>query len=291
MTDEHSHPTPNDKRPLFLRLKQRLRDLVFSDTEQAWHELREQQDDENRDLTEHEKHLVSAALRFDTITADEVAVSRSDVVAIQLKNSFKEVLAAFQTSRKSRLLVVGDGLDDVRGLLSNKDVLACVGKEKEFDLAHLMRPATFIPGTMALDKALQHLRKNKTQVAVVVDEYGGTAGLLSVRDVLEELVGDLADEDSRADVHAPIALSDAGYRVDPLMPLADFYGYFKLEVPKAEVPYSTVAGMLMHLCGRIPPKGEKVTAPQGFVFVVTNTDMRRILGVDVQVPEALRKAA
>jgi magnesium and cobalt transporter len=275
------------RKPLLTRWRLRARALFTDDREQAWHDLLEETQEAGEPLTEHERSLVSAALQLDTVEAEEVSLARSEIVFLESGDSFDQVLQTFKNSRKSRLPVVEKDLDHVKGFVSLKDLITFVGQEQKFKLDDILRPAAFIPETMSVDRVLQQMKKNRTQIAVVVDEYGGTAGLITLKDILEKLVGDIEDEDEDARPAAPSALGNGRFRVDPRMETEDFCKFFD---PQNNIydhdDFETVGGFVLTLAGRIPQKNESFTDENGFTYIVTATNGRRILELDVLKPSS-----
>ncbi|MDD9912250.1 MAG: CBS domain-containing protein [Alphaproteobacteria bacterium] len=284
MMDDSSTNDSGRKESFLSHWRRKAYALFSNDTEQEWQNLRKlNQVEEDEPLTEHERSLISAALQLDTLVADDVALPRSDIVFIKSDCSFPEVLKIFQTSRKARLLVIGEDLDDVQGFLSLKDVISYVGKEADFKLKDLIRPATFLPETLSVDRVLQRMKKQRAAIAVVTDEYGGTAGLLTLKDVLGELVGDLEDEDAEeAPCMMPLPLGNGSYKLDPKMPMQDFRTFFSLPEPMDEEDFETVSGYIFSLAGRVPTQGESVLAPDNLKFSVSKSDGRRLLEITVQ---------
>ena len=274
-----------EKQPVLTRWRLGALRFLSNDREQEWREILEESN-EGEDISEHERSLISAALQLDTVIIDAVAVPRSDIIALPIDASFGEVLQTFQTSRKSRLLVMGENLDDIRGFIALKDIVGFVGRDDTFDMKEVLRPATFLPETMTGDKALQVMKKDRVQVCVVVDEYGGTGGLLTLKDILEELVGDIEDEDDFTAPVPPRQLQKGIYKIDPKMSVEDFRTFFKLPEPLGEDDFETVSGYILNLLGRLPKQGEKLPERDGVSLIVTTTDGRRILGVEAHAKSA-----
>jgi CBS domain containing-hemolysin-like protein len=281
-TTSTSNNSDGQRKPLLTRWRLRARALFSNDTEQAWHDLLEETQEAGETLTEHERSLVSAALQLDTVEAEEVSLARSEIVFLDINDPFKQVLQIFKTSRKSRLPVVEKDLDHVKGFISLKDIITFVGKEESFRLANIVRPATFIPETMSVDRVLQHMKKSRTQIAIVVDEYGGTAGLVTLKDILEKLVGDIEDEDEDVRPAAPSALGSGHFRIDPRMEVESFYNFFNFSNETDDQDdFETVGGLVLALAGRIPQKGESFTDNSGLTYTVTATNGRQILELEV----------
>ena len=265
------------------RLRRKMRRWVHSDADRAWHDLLENSTNGEESITEEERTLISAALQLDETTAEEVSIARSEILTLAKDADFEATLNRFRETRKSRLPVEGENLDDILGFVALKDVVTYVGQSDTFSVNAVLRPVPFVPESMTLDRVLQRLRKDRAQLAVVVDEYGGTAGLVTIKDILAELVGDIEDEDTTADDPLPPKLiKDQTYAVDPRMEMEEFRSFFAMSIPADEEQAETVGGYLFAHEGRIPATGEMLTV-EDLQFKVTDADGRRILGLEVIV--------
>ncbi len=267
--------------PGFNGLRRKMRRWIHSDADQAWHDLLEHNSHGEDVITEEERTLISAALQLDETTADEISIARSEIMTLDRDADYESTLNRFRETRKSRLPVAGENLDDILGYVALKDVVMYVGEPADFDLQTMMRPIPFVPESMTLDRVLKRFRKDRAQLAVVVDEYGGTAGLVTVQDIMAELVGDIEDEDtSDAEPLPPKRLTDKTYAIDSRMEMEAFRSFFNMSVPEDEEQAETVGGYLFAYVGRIPAAGEEITA-EDLLFKVTKADGRRILEMEV----------
>lgn len=240
--------------------------------------LIEERDDAGEALSEDERELIASALKFGDIDADTVCVPRSDIVAVQRHSAFEEVLKVFKDSELSRLPVYGKDLDEIVGFVTLKDMVRYFGRSEDFELRKAARPCCFVPDSLMLPQVLEEMRKRKVQLAVVVDEYGGTAGLITGKDILEQLIGDIEDENEKevAKEHVQY-LSKGRFRVDPRMEIDDFSDEEKEKLGiAAEGDYDTLSGYLLEIIGRMPEKGEHITLPTGHEIIVNVADGRRI---------------
>ena len=238
-----------------------------------------------------ERSLIEAVVDFGETTVREIMTARADVVALPMTASFADAAALVRESGHSRLPVVDGTLDRVVGLLVAKDLLAVAGLEDGPDgapfphvvsfpdranlpgaahvlpsddaapaspLAPLLRTPFFVPDSLRLDDLMEEFRTRRTHVALVVDEYGETVGLVTMEDLLEEVVGEIRDErdtDERPDL---TLLPDGTYRLDARVNLDDLSDDLALDLPLADYDFDTVAGLILHLCGRMPTVGETV---------------------------------
>jgi len=180
---------------------------------------------------------------------------------------------AMQT-RHSRFPVIGENKDDVIGILLAKDLLRHYAGEEEFNVREMLRPAVFIPGSKPLNVLLKEFRKNRNHMAIVVDEYGGLAGLVTIEDVIEQIVGDIEDEYDFDDVEDNIVPEKGGqYRVKALTDIADFNTAFGTHYSNQD--FDTIGGLVMSRFGRVPKRGEQIGFDQ-LTFKVLRADSRRL---------------
>ncbi len=271
-----------EKQSILTRWRKTILRWATNNAEQEFHKILTETNNGDS-LTEHERSLISAALQLDTVTADEIASVRSDIVSIPKKASFKTALKTFQSCHKSYLPITGENLDDVQGYLSMKDVLAFIGKERKFRISEVMRPAVFAPESVSIDRVLLQMKKHGVPLAVVVDEYGGTTGLLTLKDILSQLVGDIEDGDGNPEEpEQPKPLGEDKYTIDPRMNIENFRKYFNLPTPTQEDEFETVGGYVLSLAGRVPAKNESFKSKEGLVFTISQTDGRRLISMEVK---------
>ncbi|MCB1165936.1 MAG: HlyC/CorC family transporter [Leptospiraceae bacterium] len=230
---------------------------------------------ETRLLAEEIKHLLEEGVRHGTIAhseheiienvleindtaAREVMVPRVDIKAISVDAADEEIRKAVD-SLYSRLPVYGEGLDNIIGILHMKDLMRCLARQEPYQLSRLARPAYFVPESMKIGKILQEMQKRKTHMAIVVDEYGGTAGLLTMEDILEEIVGEIQDVTEIPDEDEFLPLPDGSYLVSGSCGISDFNEFMKEGLPEAD-SYTSVAGFVIEQIGRFPEVGEKIVS-------------------------------
>jgi magnesium and cobalt transporter len=207
------------------------------------------------------------------------------MVVIDIEQTFEEVLAVILESGHSRFPVIGEDRDEVLGVLLAKDLLRLFGDDEGKDLAikTLLRPATVIPESKRLNTLLKEFRDSHNHMAIVVDEYGGVAGLLTIEDVLEEIVGEIDDEHDHEEAEFIRPDGDKNgspsFAVRALTRVEDFNDYFECQLDDDE--YDTIGGLVMHELGRLPRLGETVGIG-GFEFAVVEADERRIDALQVQ---------
>ncbi|MGI9232498.1 MAG: HlyC/CorC family transporter [Woeseiaceae bacterium] len=237
------------------------------------------------DLDAEEKSMLTGVLEVSETQVREVMVPRSQMVVIDIEQDFDEILSLIVESGHSRFPVIGEDRDEVLGVLLAKDLLRYFGTDaaKEVTIRKLLRPASVIPESKRLNALLKEFRASHNHMALVVDEYGGVAGLLTIEDVLEEIVGEIDDEHDQEEAEFIRPDGDRNgapcYAVRALTRVEDFNEYFGCELEDEE--YDTVGGLVMHELGRLPRRGEKIDFG-GFEFAVVKADKRRIDALQVQ---------
>lgn len=223
--------------------------------------------------------IMEGALKVSDLQAREIMIPRSQMKFIEADLSLEEILKIVIQSQHSRFPVVGESSDDIQGILLAKELLPLVLSGKEsFNLKSLLRPATVIPESKRINVLLQEFREQRYHMAIVIDEYGGVSGLLTIEDVLEEIVGEIEDE---TDEHGPeqIRKIDANcYTVDAITEIADFNEYFDVGLPDDE--FDTVAGLIIDALGRLPAVADTVVI-NDFHFTVVAGDRRKITQLEV----------
>lgn len=237
------------------------------------------------DLDAEEKSMLYGVLEVSETRVRDVMVPRSQMVVIDEEQSFDEILSIIVESGHSRFPVIGEDRDEVLGVLLAKDLLRYFGSAmaKDNAIAKLLRPVSLIPESKRLNALLKEFRDSHNHMAIVVDEYGGVAGLLTIEDVLEKIVGEIDDEHDREEAVFIRADSDRNgrpsYAVRALTRVEDFNEYFECDLSDEE--YDTIGGLVMHELGRLPRGGERLEFG-GFEFSVIKADKRRIDALQVQ---------
>ncbi len=237
------------------------------------------------DLDAEEKSMLSGVLEVSETQVRDVMVPRSQMIVIDDEQSFDEILSVIVESGHSRFPVIGEDRDEILGVLLAKDLLRYFGSEmaKDVAIAKLLRPVSMIPESKRLNALLKEFRDSHNHMAIVVDEYGGVAGLLTIEDVLEEIVGEIDDEHDHQEAAFIRPDGDRNGRpsfaVRALTRVEDFNEYFECELSDDE--YDTIGGLIMHELGRLPRDGERLEFG-GFEFSVIKADKRRIDALQVQ---------
>ena len=232
-----------------------------------------------------EKEMLAGVLEVAETQVRDVMIPRSQMVVIEKEQTLEEMLQVIVDSGHSRFPVIGEDRDEVLGVLLAKDLLRYFHSEdaKDVPLRKLLRPASVIPESKRLNALLKEFRASHNHMAIVVDEYGGVAGLLTIEDVLEEIVGEIDDEHDPEEIVFIRPDGDRNgkpsFAVRALTRIEDFNEYFECEL--ADDEYDTIGGLVLHELGRLPRRGEALEFG-GFNYKVTIADRRRIDALQVQ---------
>jgi magnesium and cobalt transporter len=218
--------------------------------------------------------MIEGVLQVSEIQARDIMVPRSQMEVIEIDESPDRFVPQVIRTGHSRFPVIGDNKDDVIGILLAKDLLRYYAGEEEFNVREMLRPAVFIPESKRLNVLLKEFRTNRNHMAIVVDEYGGVAGLLTIEDVIEQIVGDIEDEHDFDEAEANIVQDHPGhYRVKALTEIADFNAVFNTDFSDEE--FDTVGGLVINRFGRLPRRGERIEI-EGFAVEILRADSRRV---------------
>ncbi|KJZ17086.1 MULTISPECIES: transporter associated domain-containing protein [Halomonas] len=229
--------------------------------------------------------IIEGALNISDQQVREVLIPRSQVTALELDQPLEDYLPIILETGHSRYPVIGENLDEVKGILLVKDLLPLLqgsSDDRPFQLEEVLRPAMFVPESKRLNSLLKEFRDTHSHMAVVVDEYGGTAGIVTIEDILEEIVGDIEDEHDTDEEEDIRQLGDDRYAVRALTPIEDFNERFGTRFSDDE--FDTLGGLVMQRFGHLPARGEH-TLIGGWRFTVLNADNRRIRLLEVE-PES-----
>ena len=238
------------------------------------------------DLDRQERALIANVLRLRGTVADDVMVPRADIIAMAHDLTLDQALELIRREGHSRLPIFREQLDDIVGMVHIKDVFAYAGRPEEFRLEAIVRkPLMVAPQIPALDLLLQ-MRQARMHLALVVDEYGGIDGLLTIEDLVETIVGDIADEHDEPDLPQITERPDGTFDIDARLPVEDFetrFGALLTEEERAS-DIDTVGGLIFTLAGRVPARGEVISHPSGAEFRILEADARRIRRLRAKLP-------
>jgi CBS domain containing-hemolysin-like protein len=256
-------------------------------------------------LSSQERSMLRRILRLGTLTIEDVMVPRADIIAVDDTISVADLMGVFRQAEHSRVPVYHETLDDPRGMVHIRDLMSWITSEAEackegslnlgkVDLGrniasiNILREILYVPGSMSVLDLLLKMQTTRLHLALVVDEYGGTDGLVSIEDLVEEVVGDIADEHDVED--EPLIKSDPrlGLVADARTPISDLEKHLGLELAseEQEEEVDTLGGLVFAIAGRIPARGELVQHPSGIEFEVLDADPRRIKKLRIHLPPA-----
>jgi magnesium and cobalt transporter len=230
---------------------------------------------DNEVIDDDAQSIIEGAMQVADLQARDIMVPRSQMQVIKAETSMEEMLAQIIRSAHSRYPVIGESPDDVLGILLVKDLLPQILEPdtENFSVANLLRPCNVVPESKRLNVLLREFRQNRNHMAVVIDEYGGVAGLVTIEDVLEEIVGEIEDEtDLETDAFVR-KLGNGDYIVRALTPIEDFNEEFDVDFSDDE--FDTIGGLVMQQFGYLPGHNESTTI-DGMDFKVVNADQRKI---------------
>lgn len=231
-------------------------------------------------IEEHEGVMLQNLLTFSDTVVREIMTPRTDIVCVEISEKPEDILEVFKRTKLSRLPVYDESIDNIKGILRVKDLIEII--DHHDDIAHYLKKTIFIPEGKNTSDLLQEMMRQRMQMVVVIDEYGGTAGLITLEDLIEEIIGEIHDEHEEPDADEIINLGNGEFLVDGKVALEDFCDMFNTDVDIDDV--DTVGGYIFHTEGLIPEEGSATTV--GSIPVeITRSDERRIYQVKVQTPE------
>lgn len=237
------------------------------------------------DLSPAEREMLRNLLHFGEQTAGDICVTRGDIMAVPNHISFEDLVAAFVDAGHSRLPVYAESLDSVVGMVHIKDIfVASVEPARDRSLDALMREPLFVPESMGVIELLARMRTERVHLAIVVDEFGGTEGLVTIEDVVEEIVGEIEDEHDDAEASMLTMLDNGLWEADARIELEELAESVDRRLSSDEDEVDTLGGLVFLLAGHIPSRGECVTHPSGWKLEAIDSDPRRIIRVRLHAP-------
>jgi magnesium and cobalt transporter len=277
MSDDRSS---GEERSLLGRIAQ-----AFSSEPRSREDLREilQVAMENDIIDGDALSIIDGAMQVSGMQARDIMVPRPQMEVVKAESTLEEILPQIVRSKHSRYPVIGESPDDILGVLLVKDLLPQIlaDNHQAFDIRELLRQSVVVPESKRLNVLLREFRENRNHMAIVIDEYGGVAGLVTIEDVLEEIVGEIEDETDEAEDQFIRRIADDDFFVHALTPIEDFNSYFEVKLSDDE--FDTIGGLVMHAFGHMPTRNE-VTHIEGFEFKVINADQRKIHSLRLRPP-------
>ncbi len=252
-------------------------DTSVINREELVNELRQAQ--KNNIIGAEALSMIEGVMQVDNLQVRDIMIPRSNIHFIHYEDSFHDILKVVMQAGHSRYPVFDENRDDVEGILLAKDLLKYIGNEKTFDIDDILRPPIIVPESQKLNVLLSSFRNSRNHMAIVVDEYSGTSGVITIEDVLEQIVGDIDDEHDHVDDKLNIrAQKDGRFIVQANTEIEEFNAYFSTNF-KADT-FDTIAGLVTQKAGKIPQQGDQVTLG-AFQFMVLRSDARRIQLLEV----------
>lgn len=242
----------------------------------------------DREEIKEERNILKGIIRFGDETAKEVMTSRLDMVDLDIKTPYHDVLKCIVDNGYSRIPVYAGSRDNIKGILYIKDLLPHLNKGDNFRWQSLIRPPYFVPETKMIDDLLRDFQKNRIHIAIVVDEFGGTSGMVTLEDIIEEIVGEINDEYDEEE-RQYVKVNDNTYIFEAKILLADFYKILKTEAEEFEPivgEADTLAGLLLEIKGEFPTLHEELDYKR-YHFEILEMDTRRILKIKVQIDDTV----
>jgi len=247
------------------------------------------------DLTKHgiseDKKILEGIVKFGNINASEVMTPRVDIVGLPMNTRFRKLIGLIVESGYSRIPVYKPDLDNIKGILYIKDLLPHLDKPDSFNWQSLLRPAYYIPEAKKINDLLKEFQTSKIHMAVVINEYGGTLGIITLEDILEEIVGEITDESDNEELPPYVKIDDLNFLFEGKVLLNDFFKVFNLEEDEFDTvkgEADTLAGLILELKGEMPRKNETFHFGE-FIFTVKLVDQRRIKQIQVTVSDKKRR--
>jgi CBS domain containing-hemolysin-like protein len=276
------------------RLWQGMRHLLFGeDSEPTLRDQIEEAIDEaetgrpqHGDLSPLERQMLRNLLHFGDRTAGEICVPRGEIIAVPQTITFEALVRAFADAGHSRLPVYGESLDEVAGMIHIKDVfMASVDEGRDRSVAGLLREPLFVPESMGVLDLLARMRSQRVHLAIVVDEFGGTEGLVTIEDVVEEIVGEIEDEHDEAEDALLVPLDDGLWEADARLELDELAQAVDARLVAEDDEVDTLGGLAFLLAGRIMEPGESVQHPSGWRLESVAADERKMTRLRLHAPE------
>jgi len=238
-------------------------------------------------ISDEESHMVYGVLELKDTTVSSIMIPRTQIAHASINSTLGDVIKLINECGHTRIPISGSSIDDIIGILHAKDLLKLWGKDLSSPIPReILRPPYFVPENKKIGELLKELRMRKTHIAIVTDEYGGTSGIVTLEDIIEEIVGEIMDEhDSEENLIVP--LGDGSLYVDARVEIEKLEEFLGTELPEGN--YESVGGFIIYLLGRIPQENEVVSFGQ-FDFIIKKADQRRIYKVVVKKREDKEKS-
>lgn len=238
----------------------------------------------------HERTLITNILKLNDETVEDVMVPRADIIGIDQNASHKELMALLSEYQYSRFPVFNDQLDDIVGTIHIKDIIAQMASKKDVVIKDLVRPIPIISPSMSVSDLILFMKERRKHMVLVIDEYGGIDGLITLGDIIESIVGEIEDEYDTSNHTILLERSDGSILAEGRVELDDFEEQFeKIFSENDHEEADTLAGLVFYLAGRVPARGEIITHDNGLEFEILDADPRRINRLKIRNLDAARE--
>jgi magnesium and cobalt transporter len=268
---------------IFTRIKKYFRNPFFIKTQTVAEVTDFLKDAVDQNIIDKEaESIANKAIRLGSTTVKEIMVPKVDMITIGLKEETKIIIERIINSGHSRYPVLGEDRDEVSGILLAKDILPkVVGGSMDFSISEMLREPNVVPETKKADALLEEFKKDRSHLAVVIDEYGSISGIVTIEDILEELVGEIEDEHD-VDEEEIIKLSNNTYSADAKVELEVFIDYFGINIDPMSIDAETLGGFIISTLGVLPKSGDEISL-DGLKIIVSDADARKINKVTIKV--------
>jgi len=281
MNDDNSQ---NSDGPSRKTLFERIGQLFQGDPKDKQELVEVIRDSEENDLIDHDtRDMLEGVIQIADMRVRDIMIPRSQIVTVDKSDDLDKLIALITDAQHSRYPIISEDKDHVEGILLAKDLLKYLGSQSTpFDIDEVIRPAVVVPESKRVDRLLKEFREERYHMAIVVDEFGGVSGLVTIEDILEEIVGDIEDETDEEEERTIRQLSKHTFSLSALTTIEDFNEKFATNFSDEEI--DTVGGLVMTAFSHLPERGEVVLI-DGLQFKVTNSDNRRIIQLQVTIPD------
>lgn len=281
MSDDQQSVTTQDKKSFFKSLFNGLFQQEPKNREDLVEVIRDSA--ENELIDSDTKEMIEGVMEISELRVRDIMIPRPQIVFIDANQPLEQCVDIIIDSAHSRFPVIRDGKDTIEGILLAKDLLKYLRSDSEpFDMQAILRSAVIVPESKRVDRMLKEFRSERFHMAIVVDEFGAVSGLVTIEDILEQIVGDIEDEFDEEEIEPIRQLSQHTYAVSALTDIEKFNQQFAIDFDDEEV--DTVGGLVMQAFGHLPKRGEEIEL-QGMVFKVTSADSRRLIQLRVTVSD------
>jgi len=272
-----SEPSSGSK-SFFRKVKSVLGIKNSSSLKESLEEVIEEHDSSGEYIDPEEKEMLQKVLAFSELTVEDVMIPRADIIAVEYETPFDELKKFMVEKAHTRVPVYRKNMDDIAGFIHIKDIVKVLCNNEEFNMESMMRQTLFVPPSMKISTLLMKMQLAHVHMAIVIDEYGGTTGLVTMEDLVEEIVGEIEDEHDIVDVVVFNKIGSNSYEASARMPIDDLQerlGVDLVEEGEGE-DFDTLGGLIFFILGRIPAKGEVALHPKGLEFEILDADPRHI---------------